>query len=242
MYFIYKNSDNPLVSIVIFMGIEFFTLSFTALRQMIAISIILNSYGFIKKNKPIKFILMVLLASLFHKTALMFLIVYALKYISINKKTIIAGFSILLIIQLIGFNAIVYIINNIYPYYIPDNLAFTTNGMFQAAVILFYLIMGLYLYFKQTDEEDKKKLDLLYIIIFLAFSIQSFTNRIPMIGRLMWYFYIFIIILLPNQISKVKNQTIQKIAYAMVIILCLLQYILFSMNMYNVLPYEFLIK
>lgn len=242
MYFIYKNSENPLVSVIIFIGIEFFTLSFTALRQMIAISIILNSYGFIKKNKPIKFILLVLLASLFHKTALTFLIVYVLKYIPINKKTIISGFLILLIIQLIGFYAIVSIINAIYPYYIPNNFAFTTDGMFQAAVMLFYLIIGLYLYFKKTDDEDKKQLDLLYIIIFLAFSIQSFTNRIPMIGRLMWYFYIFIIILLPNQISKVKNKNIQKIAYVLVITLFLLQYITSSMNMYNVLPYEFLIR
>lgn len=242
IYFIYKHSDNPFISVIIFMGIEFFTLSFTALRQMIAVAIVINSYSFIKEKKPIKFILLVLIASLFHKTAIIFLIAYFFRYISINKKTIIIAFVTLLIIQIIGFDIIIAVARKIYPYYIPETIIFSKDGIVQAMLILFYFIIGLYLYYFQINEKDRKEDIILYGIMFTAFFIQSFTNRIPMLNRLMWYFYIFVILFLPNLIEKVKNNKIKKIAYSGVVFLNLIQFLFSSMQMYNIIPYEFFIK
>ena len=239
LYFIYKHSEDPLVSVIVFMGIEFFTLSFTALRQMLAISVVVNSYSFIKQNKPIKFVLMVLLASLFHKTALVFLLAYLFKYIKINKKTFFIGISSLLFVQIIGFDLIINILKKFYPYYVPENIMFTTDGIMQCLVILVYLLFGLYLYYFQFDKKTKEENRLLYVIIFAAFVIQSFANRIPMVNRIMWYFYIFMIIFLPNQIVNVLDKKLNICFYICIILVCLLEYIIFSINMYDVIPYNF---
>lgn len=240
MYFIYKHSKNPLVSVIIFMGIEFFTLSFTALRQMIAVAILVNSYTFIKDKKPIKFVLTVLLASLFHKTAIVFLIVYLFNYIKINKKTMIIGGLIFLVSQIIGIELLTRIGSKIYPSYFPKSPSFTTNGIKQAAVILVYWLIGIFIYYKYVDKNKRKEYNSLSIIIFMAFFIQSFTNRIPMVNRLIWYFYIFNIIYMPNLISNIKDIKVRNIFYAGITILSLVQYILFSASMYNVVPYKFL--
>lgn len=242
MHFIYKHSKSPFFSVIIFIGIEFFTLSFTALRQMIALAIIVNSYSFIKENKPIKFVLMVLLASLFHKTALVFLVAYLFKYIKINRKAILIGFISLLLMQIIGFDLIINIVKRIYPYYIPKDIVFTSNGLVQGIVILVYLLIGIYLYYFQIDKSCKEKDEILYIIMFVAFFIQTFANRIPMINRIMWYFYIFAIIFLPNQIFKVIKPKVKTCFGLVIILLCLTQYFVFSMNMYNVVPYKFFIN
>jgi len=180
MYFIYKHSDNPFISVIIFMGVEFFTLSFTALRQIIAIIIILNSYNFIKQKKIIKFILMVLLAATFHKSALIFLPVYFLRNIKISKKTIIVGISIFILVQIFALPIIIYVTKNLYY---SSYIKATGGGITQAIVILIYLMLGLLIYkgFKNKKHDIQ---DILFIIIYIAFVIQSLAYKINMINMI----------------------------------------------------------
>lgn len=208
---------------------------------MIAMAIVINSYSFIKEKKPIKFILVVLLASLFHKTAIIFLIAYFFRYIKINKKNFTIEIVLFLIMQIVGFYIIINLARQVYPYYIPENITFSTSGLTQAFVILFYLIVGLYLYYYKTNKNNKE-IDIIYNIMFVAFFIQSFTNRLPMINRIMWYFYIFIIIFLPNIVGDIENKKIKNIAYWGIISLNLVQFLLSSIKMYNIIPYQFFIK
>lgn len=56
------------------MGI--YTFMFTGVRQCLAMSICLLSYPFVKKRKLIPFLLLVLLAFYFHKSAILFLVTY----------------------------------------------------------------------------------------------------------------------------------------------------------------------
>ncbi len=241
MYFIYKNSDNVFMSTIIFMGAEFFSLSFTALRQLIATVIVLNSYNAIKQKKVIKFFLIILLASTFHKTALIFLPVYFLKDIKINKKTIIVGICLLILAQIFLLPLITFLTEKIYT---SSYIKADGSGIIQTLVILAYLLFGYLLYrnkFKNNEHSD----DILFIIMYIAFLIQSLAYRISMINRLMWYFYIFAIIFLPKVVSKAEdiewnNITIktQSIATLIIILLFITQYIFFSMNIYNIVPYS----
>ena len=244
MYFIYKYSDNPFMSVIIFMGVEFFTLSFTALRQMLAIVILLHSYPFIKQQKIKKFLLIVLLAATFHKTALVFAIVYIFKDIKINAKNICIGILIILLAQLILIPLIIFLTKKIFSeLYITSN----GSGVTQTLVIFTYFLIGILIYKNLLKEKEGIK-NILFIIIYFALFIQTLAIRINMINRLMWYFYIFIIIYLPNMQKEIKGtikivkkelrlSTIYEIT---MISLSITQYIFFSMNMYNVVPYQIL--
>jgi len=244
MYFIYKNSDNPFISVIIFMGVEFFTLSFTALRQMIAVILILNSYKFIKQQKIVKFILMVLLAASFHKSALIFLPIYFLKDLKINAKNFYIGIAIFILAQVFIEPIINYITKKIYyESYIKSD----GGGITQTIVILIYLLLGIIIY-KKSNQKQKCIDETLFVIIYLAFFIQSLAYKINMINRLMWYFYIFIIVFLPNltkcvdKVKKIKDKEInlRNVYDGVILLLSTMQYLVLSIDMYNVVPYRFL--
>lgn len=245
MYYIYKYSDNPFVSVIIFMGVEFFTLSFTALRQMMAVIILLNSYTYIDKKKPIKFVLMVLLAASIHKTALIFLPVYLLKNVKVNLKTIYIGIGICVISQLIAIPIIIFISQKIFSQSYLVNIV--GGGITQALVILVYLTLGIFIY-KDSIHKEEGINNTYIIFIYFAFFIQTLACRINMVNRLIWYFYIFIIVYLPNmkkEITKniiINNKEIKlsTIYELIIILLSVTQYLLFSIDMYNVVPYKFL--
>lgn len=76
--FIKRYSKNYLLAIVMFIAIGSFSMQFYVLRQAIAISIFLAAFHFVTDKKAIKYCLAILAAVLFHKTAIVLLIIYPL--------------------------------------------------------------------------------------------------------------------------------------------------------------------
>ena len=73
---IYRYSPNPLQSILYHFGLLFFTFHFDALKQSIAMAILMIALDPLVDRKPFRFILIVLIASRFHFPALVFLPAY----------------------------------------------------------------------------------------------------------------------------------------------------------------------
>lgn len=84
--FVYKNSEDPFLSFLLYDGLFYNMFSLTGYRQVISVSIgILWAYEFLKKRKPVQFFLLVLLASTIHKSTLIFGIFYFISQKKINK-------------------------------------------------------------------------------------------------------------------------------------------------------------
>ena len=80
--FIYKNSEYPFYAAMFYVTLGTMSFQLTAFRQSFAIGICLMSVEYVKNRKPFKFMLSVLIAMSFHKTALVFAPFYFLG----NKK------------------------------------------------------------------------------------------------------------------------------------------------------------
>lgn len=91
-----KESENAILSISIFVIISNFAMLFSGLRQSIAVAIIVISYFFVKKKKPIWFVLFVLLAFTFHKSALVALLLYPFYHMNITRN------KLLIFVPIIG--------------------------------------------------------------------------------------------------------------------------------------------
>lgn len=236
IYFIYKNSKNPLLSILIFMGTEFFTLSFTALRQMTAVVIILYAYMFIKEKKNIKAFLTIILASFFHTTALIFMPVILFNYIKINKKSLAIIVGLFLVMQVIGMPIVQWGIENTpYAKYLAMNVG--SGGETQLLVMIIYTIIGIVLYYKN---EKKGTNNILILIMITSIYLQSFACRIQLIGRLTWYFYIFNTIYLPNLIVSIEETNKRKNFNIIFGGINIIQFLIYSINSYNINPYIFI--
>lgn len=88
--FIYKNSEDPFISFIIYDALMYNMFSLTGYRQVVSVAIgILFGYEYIKKRKFIPFLILVLVASLFHKSTLFFIVFYFLADKKITQKYLI---------------------------------------------------------------------------------------------------------------------------------------------------------
>ncbi len=100
--FFYKNSDNPYLCGILFLGFNLYSFYMSGLRQAYAMTICLIAYEMIKKRKLIYFLIITAIAFLFHKAALFFLPAY---FIANHKpKKSLAFLYILVIVVVAVFN------------------------------------------------------------------------------------------------------------------------------------------
>ena len=83
-FFIYRNSADAPLSLTIYVCLGLFTFNMNGMRQAMAMSICLFAYEFAKNKKLIPFVLIVLLAMLYHKTAMCFFPVFFLPRLKNN--------------------------------------------------------------------------------------------------------------------------------------------------------------
>lgn len=94
-HFIYQTAKEPMLALLFFITLGFFQFTLSGIRQSIALSITLWLYPFIKQKQFIRFIIGLFIASLFHKSAWLFLPAY---FIAQQKIT-----PIRILIELLGF-------------------------------------------------------------------------------------------------------------------------------------------
>ena len=114
--FIYKYSEDPCLSFVIYGGLFYNMFSLTGYRQVIAVAIaVLWGYKYIRERKFWKFLVLVLLATLIHKSS----IVVLLFYIFANKRFsfIYLGISLVIIATFYAFSGTLFtIMKNVMGY------------------------------------------------------------------------------------------------------------------------------
>lgn len=235
-YFIYKNSKLPSISFIIYVSLNFFAHSFFLLRHSVALAILLFAYEFAKKRDFKKFLLLVLLASCFHRTAIIFIIIYFIKNFKSGYKNTIILIVSLLVSLLIGSNILKIILSLINSeHYLHYMNAEGSN------LTLYFIYMVIYLFvviFIPQYKENKENMFLLNIYTIGA-SISSCMYFIGEAGRLSEFFAIFVILFLPNALSKVNNEANKKIYILICTLIFIMYFFLFSMVDNNIYPYKF---
>lgn len=247
--FIYYISDDFILSIWLFIALEYFSLSFTMLRQMIAIGLILNSYIYIERKEKYKSLGLILIAILFHKTAIVFLpfyIIFNMKICNSNNELLKKGvnffksYKLIICISIIFFSKIILtkpillICSYIYPGYVAVH-----NNDFPT---LFFVMMGILIIsiiIESKHNVKNERYQQLQFLMFASCLIQIFVIEFSEISRASLNTYVFIIALLPLMINKIDNKKLKFSFELLIYLLTFVQYYFFSMNVYNLLPYSF---
>lgn len=230
--FLIDNSKNPLLSIYIYITI-FSIYSFTIFRQAIAISFILLSFYFIKRKKPVKFILLVFIASLIHISALIFIIAYPISKIKITPIYITFSlFGALLLFICRKF--ILSILSLFFPTYIFGG----NEGMGMLIILIVMLLGSLYLF--SFSSFKFPGISFYVNMIIMALYTQIFALEFPLFVRAGLYFQIFLIIYIPNVIESM-NDKLLKFLLMLIVIGVLFIYFIFSLNLdsMGLVPYSF---
>ncbi len=195
--FIYKNSDDEVVSWIAYICLGLMTFNMNGMRQSLAMAICLVSYDFAKEKKFLKFFLTVFLAFLFHKTAFIFLLVYPLcNYKPSNiKNTVLGGLTGLFLIFSRQLAAL-------YDEWAGKNYAadesFDSGGEVVVAIyILLIALSVLYVcFFKGKESASVRNLAILLGAGFVFYFSRYISTQ--MFERVSYYFFYFSLLLFPK--------------------------------------------
>lgn len=231
-WFIYKNSENPVMSFVMFVTLGLYTFMVQGQRQAIAMSICLFAIEACKRRKPIRFVLLVLLAFLFHQSAIVFLCVYFLFGWKLNWKSLTlflaaGGAALALSTTLVS------IANTIFER--DYTVAVDSGGFVATAIYILILIFSLIFAGKRRQEKD-------FTFFFLMTYVGLITFLMRYMGtlateRVSFYFMFGQIIVLPAVLRRFDART-RMIVNTVIYALCILLFI-YRLNSSELIPYRF---
>lgn len=196
MHFIRKYSPSPMQSVLYFLGLMFYTFLFDALKQSIAMAILLFAFDAIIDRKPIKFIILVFLASWFHFPALVFIPAYWVGNIKLGRSYVFVLAGLLLITYLFR-DQLLDIMTDAYDTTIYDNgMRFLANK-----VIVMLVIVAAALIIRPPVRDDNIYRTLLQLIG-IAVVLQTFASYNNTFTRLADYYFQLSIVFLPLVFEK----------------------------------------
>lgn len=199
--FAWKNSNDLTTSILVFVCLGSMTFCMSGIRQSMAMAICLLSYEHIKKRNFFKFLLVVLIAMLFHKSAIIFLLAYFVLFLKFNWKSFaISGVAIALIFLFADELSLLY-----------DDMTgedYSTGESFESGgllVILIYIlcIIAAILINKKMRTDKLESMPFYLSIVGLAIYVLRFTS-VQIFERISYYFVFFLMVLLPSTLEQLK--------------------------------------
>ncbi len=226
---------SPFLFIFLFCTMGLYTFMFSGLRQTLAMCICLFSFYFIKNRKIIPFLLFVLLAFFFHKSAVLFIAVYFVypRKLSIFNTVLYVGIGAFCVAYIealqLWFNELLE-----YDYEIEST---GNGGIFLAFLfVLTALAAFLLISYKRVNKESVG-----YLNVAILSLIMWVTRLVTRVAERPSYYFLFFscaaIAYAVDSLGKPKERYIVKLA---VIGLCLVLYIYrFLTNYATLVPYKF---
>ena len=226
------------LSIFLFVTLYFYNNSFNIVRQFIVVSLILYSIKYLV-NKDFKgYLVLILIASLFHDTALLMIPFYWILRMRFNKIVYLVLLAFTLGVSfftttIIGIVSKVLPSLNIYSNYYFEGSSANSIMLSTSLVFLFALLNKAKLI--KLDSNVIVYVNAVYFA--LLFSILARENIL--FYRFSLYFYIFILLLIPLCIRSM-NKFLRVIMYMLIIPTMTAYYFyLLSNNNAGVLPYDY---
>lgn len=207
---IYKNSSMPCLSFVIFSTLFYSFYAVTGIRQTVATAfVVFIGYEFIKKKKPIPFLIIMLLSFFIHKSCVCFLpfLFFAHKKITwryVGIFTVITSAFLALgkalygpFAELIGYDI--------------EKESLEDTSSYVIVVCLIMLASFIFMkYIKNNVDEDKFRAIYNAALFATAFTLLTIRNQAFM--RVQQYYALFLMLLVP-ELVKAFNKRVQPIVY-----------------------------
>ena len=198
---LYRYSVNPLQSILYFFGLMFFTFHFSALKQSIAMAVLLWAFDGITERKLLKYLLLVALAALFHFPSAVFLPAYWISKIKSGRMYVV--FLLVALILVARFRE--QILQLMVSFY-ETTIGVTGTRFIGNKVIVMLAIVGAGFLLRLPTKEDGLYTTLLQFMG-VAILFQTFAYYNNTFERLADYYFQFGILLIPMIFERGADRT-----------------------------------
>lgn len=240
---VFRYSESPWISVTAFFSLQFWGLTLTAVRQMMALSILLMGIPYILDKDLKKWIIITLLALSFHKSAIVaFPLYWCTRGNRIRRgwKVFLCG-EIILFAQCIWWPYLYEFIYEFMPRYAPYLLENLFTAPIGDYVILYILHLLIWMGVNTSSFHDapQKRLYIKSLMISCMIIIMSFSTG-NIFKRLNFYFLYFIILFLPVVCCRL-GQGKQNILVKFFVVASLAFYFYYQMSLdgLKLCPYKF---
>lgn len=254
-YSIYKWSPDYIFSVVLYLAMGYYFCSLNVVRQYLAVSLSVLAYHYILNRKKIKAILITVTAVLMHTSAVVSVLLYFQLYLlSENRKEIKTFFrkrqKVIVLGTVLSVFAGAFVLRDVVQYlltyferyylmFVQDTYRYQTyfsKGYFYIAFIN-TAVWGFLVLFAPANSKVKRQF-LLPASLAAIFSV--FQLQINILARLVWYFDVYYIFVIPLILSEnVFEPNSKKFVNRVVVVACLCLYIYFISHNYQlVVPYK----
>lgn len=225
--FIYKNTKrlaDAIFAFILYLSLFYAFFSITGIRQTIATAAALWSFELIKQRKLLSFLILILLASTIHRSVLIFLPFYYIATIKNTKYlyTIVSLLFVLFMFFKVPVSAFFKRAGGYEDYIIPYKGA----GTFTFTFMLLLIGVIAFLQMKFVIRKNRTVLSF-YNAFALAIVFAPLTWVNPSAMRVVQYYSIFMLLLIPNVIQSFHHNSLKlkRFIFGFSIILLILLYI-----------------
>lgn len=240
VYLTIKNfSVDPLLSTLLFMCIGTYIGSFNIIRQSIAIALILYSYKYCETK--IIWIIPILVASLFHTTALMVIPFYIISKMNLKKEHYIIIGIVGVLLYLSYGRTVAYLTNFIEGFEHYQDSKFVTEGANPIRTLISIFIL-LFCYLSYDEINEDRKIKFAFTMMVFGSICALFMLKGKIFARVVGYFDVFNILVVPYVVAKTKKYELRKFSLFVTIsiVFCCSYYFYYSIktNQGDVIPYK----
>lgn len=201
--FIYKNTDNVGLAYWVFLCGGIFMFAFNGMRQMLALAVAAQSYESLKNQRVCLAVIWVVLASLLHTSALVF-VVFLIMYVATNSEKVLKPAllaCLLLPLMMPALQFVTKMISNQYASYFQNNYWQASVG---GIVFIWILTLSSLLAVCCKDKSHDGRFAALMAGIYLSLSVMSL--QVSIFERVALYPQIFLLILFPLCLKTISEK------------------------------------
>ena len=263
-YFIYRNSENVVMSTFLFIATNTWFMYMTMMRQAMAVCFVLIALEIWKRKdwrikRYVLYVVIVILAIQFHSSALIAFFLPIFDYLPFKRKHIIVSIIVMIVAfilceQLFELTSLLQIGKRDYTeFYSSSGEAINMISLYFVVIYILIFAIGIlslvyYNKFGQsrgivrTDEKGFSNSFLLYMVLILIVC-RVTGLKISIMSRISYYFIPFVYILLPRSINSFRNVNNKKIVKFVMYFFMMVAFIWMAYtsaaSMYGTIPYQF---
>ena len=200
--FIYKHVDNVPLGVMSYLCLGQYTFNMTGMRQAMAMSLCLVAVKYIKERRFKAFLLTVLVAMQFHKTAIAFLPAYFLPWVIEKRSRVFLFFS-----GMVGFSLVADRFIGAFNDLTGKNYAleYAADGGGISVLLIYGLVITLAVLIRRSMKGKDNQLALCGVFAGLTMYIARYYSNL-ILERVSYYYFYFILLLVPGVVDSLEDR------------------------------------
>ena len=213
-YIIYKESTSPAYSILLFVLCRDYFIAMNGMRQYISTAIVILAIPLVKRKEWIKAAAIFVIAFLFHRSIIIFLLMLALYFINIKP---VLGAGMIVGMFVLSNTAISFILPilqrfGFYSVYFLNRSGYRNDtGDFNWTYTLIFISFFIMLAYEYNNVKQSKELKLMYSAVLTSLIVMSLSSVMPTnVQRLTWHMNSLLVLYTPLAVKSIHDKKIEK--------------------------------